>query len=259
MKSIAVLQVILATSITYTAVLGQEPAQPGAPTAVQRGAEVFANTCASSFCHGANGTPGASAPRLAGRALDATYIERVVTYGVAATSMPAWGPRLTRQDLNAVIAYVNSLNGTGTPRTAQPLSMSGEAARGRQLFADEVMGFSRCALCHQVGDVGVPVAPAIARVPADVAQLRNLTTTHVSTARVGTDTFPALEVTQIRGQAKLYDLTAVPPVLRTVLMTTVQLTNGSTWRHSAVLSRYADGDLQSILEFLRAAGAAPSR
>ena len=55
MKSIAAIQIIMATAIAYTTALGQEPARPGAPTAVQRGAEVFAESCAAAI-----GTGGAA-------------------------------------------------------------------------------------------------------------------------------------------------------------------------------------------------------
>lgn len=252
MRAIASIIVVFATSIAYATLSGQEPSQ-GSESTIRRGAAVFAETCANALCHGPNGTQGQGAPRVAGRALDTAYIERVVTYGIQGTVMPAWGQRVTAQELRAVIEYVKSLNGTSGAGGAQtPRQLSGESARGRQLFAAESGGFTRCAICHQVGDVGVPVAPPITRVPADVLQLRGLAGTRVSTARAGSDTFPALQVTEIRGRTRLYDLTTVPPVLRTIPTAGLQLTNGTSWKHSDVLGRYSDGDLQTILEFLRA-------
>ena len=249
MKSRAT-QSLLLSLLAVASTFGQEP--PAATTA-QRGSSVYATNCATSFCHGPNGAAGSSAPRLSERALDAVYIERVVTYGITGTTMPAWGQRLTRQDLNAVVAYVRSLNGVASARGASPAgSLSAAATRGRDLFTEESMGVRRCAICHQAGGAGVPAVP-IARVPADVAELRNLATAHVSTARVGTDTFPALAVTEIRDRTKLYDLTTGAPVLRTVPTATLQVTDGSSWRHRAVVEGYSDDDLQLILVFLRAA------
>src|ERR1700691_4821970 len=78
------------------------------------GEKVFAQSCATGYCHGAKGTP-AGAPRLAGRGFDQTYITNTVMRGLPGTAMPGFGTTLARGDLIAVITYVANLNGIANP------------------------------------------------------------------------------------------------------------------------------------------------
>jgi mono/diheme cytochrome c family protein len=217
---------------------------------VKHGEEMFAQTCTQSYCHGANGAAG-GAPRLAGRGLTGDYIERVVTYGIPGTPMQAWGQVLPLNEVRAVIAYVQSLNGVAASgRTGPPTALIGAAAQGRELFFDPEHS-PRCSNCHRVNERGLAIAP-IANVPADVAALRNLATKQVSTATVGSEAFPALLFSKIPKETKVYDLTKFPAVLRTFTPSAVELKDGSTWKHSDSLGNFTDAELGSILEFLRA-------
>jgi mono/diheme cytochrome c family protein len=67
------------------------------------GEKVFAQSCATGYCHGARGAP-AGAPRLAGRGFDQAYITNTVMRGLPGTAMPAFGTTLSRPDLAAVVA-----------------------------------------------------------------------------------------------------------------------------------------------------------
>lgn len=227
-------------------------AQQSQQAAIERGAVVFAGSC-TGYCHGANGSAGSGAPAVAGRGLDADYIAKVVTFGIPGTVMAGWGQRIPNPDLAAVIAYVESVNGLLQPTNAVHLGdLTLEAQHGSSLFYDSDGCLSGCSNCHQMNGKGIPVAAPISNIPADAAALRELTTPRVSTATVGGRRFPALVVTQVRGETKLYDLTMVPPVLLTLSPAEVKLANGSPWRHSVTLGSLADKDLEPILEFLRA-------
>jgi len=227
-------------------------AQQGQPNLVKRGGAVFAETC-TGYCHGADGAAGSSAPALAGRGLDADYILKVVSYGVEKTAMPAWGQRLPTNDLNAVVAYVESLNGLTESANVVPLrDLTPEAEHGRDLFFDADGELKKCSNCHQVNGKGLSVTPQIGTVPADATALRNLATPRVSTATVDGKAFPAVVVTKVRDEMKLYDLTTFPPVLLTLAPSAVKLSDTSSWQHSSVLGTYTDKDLESILAFLRA-------
>ena len=221
------------------------------------GEKVFAQSCATGYCHGAKGAP-AGAPRLAGRGFDQTYITNTVMRGLPGTAMPAFGTTLSRPDLSAVVAYVASLNGIANAsvnlgsRPAEP-ALSPEAERGRALFFDAVRGFGRCSTCHEVNGIGISVTTPIAKIPADAAALRALMTPDVRTATVDGEAMPALIVSQGKTRALFYDLTSVPPVLRTVDPGTLKLSAGSAWRHSAVIGAYNDAELATILAYLREA------
>lgn len=221
------------------------------------GEKVFAQSCATGYCHGAKGAP-AGAPRLAGRGFDQAYITNTVMRGLPGTAMPAFGTTLSRADLSSVVAYVASLNGIasasvnlGSAPDKAPLSP--EAEPGRALFFDAVRGFGRCSTCHEVNGIGISVTTPIAKVPNDAAALRALATPDVRTATVGGEAMPALIVSQGKTRALFYDLTSAPPVLRTVEPTALQVAEGSAWRHSAVIGAYNDAELTSILGFLREA------
>ena len=128
-----------------------------------------------------------------------------------------------------------------------------EAEHGRALFFDAVRGFARCSTCHEVNGVGISVTTPIAKIPADAAALRALATPDVQTATVDGESMPALIVSQGKTRALFYDLTSVPPVLRTVEPGTLKVSEGSAWRHRSVIGAYNDAELASILAYLREA------
>ena len=229
------------------------------PDVLKQGETVFNKSCATGYCHGARGTNG-GAPRLAARGFDQAFINNTVTGGVPSTAMPAFGTNLSRADLTAVVAYVASLNGVTNPvitgRGGPPgppvAKLSGDAARGHDLFSDAVHSFGRCSTCHEIGGIGIPVATPIARVPADTAALKALTTPQISTVTLGAESMPALLVSKKANAVIFYDLTSAPPVLRTESPSSVQTREGSTWRHASVTGAYSDAELSAILSYLRA-------
>jgi mono/diheme cytochrome c family protein len=239
-------------ALLFLALAALSPAQD----LVKQGEAVFGKSCATGYCHGARGTNG-GAPRLAARGFDQAFIANTVQRGIPNTAMPAFGTTLSRADLNAVVAYVASLNGVtsfavngGPPGAATP-KLSGEAARGHDLFSDSVRSFGRCSTCHEVGGIGIPIATPIAKVPADVAALKALASPQVSTATIGSESMPALVVSKRANSVVFYDLTGAPPVLRTESQTSVQTREGSTWRHASVIGSYNDAELSAILAYLR--------
>ena len=80
----------------------------GAQEVLERGVVVFAQSCATGYCHGAAGAAG-SAPRLRGRSLGLNRVSAAVRDGIPQSAMPGWKDLLSEGDLSAVIAYVMSL------------------------------------------------------------------------------------------------------------------------------------------------------
>jgi mono/diheme cytochrome c family protein len=230
------------------------PAVIPAQDLLKQGEAVFSKSCATGYCHGARGA-NSGAPRLAARDFDQDFINNTVIRGVAGTAMPAFGATLSRADLTAVVAYVGSLNGltisTRIDRGPSAARLSGDAARGRDLFSDAVRSFGRCSTCHEIGGVGIPVATPIAKVPTDAAALKTLATPQVSTVILGGESMPALVVGKKANAALFYDLATPPPVLRTEAPGSIQTREGSTWRHAAVIGSYNDAELSAILSYLR--------
>ena len=227
-----------------------------AQNAIQHGEQVFSKTCATGYCHGVRGGS-SGAPRLAGRGFTQGYINNTVTRGVPGTGMPSFAAVLSKADLTAVVEYVASLNGVSTPdsgetaASSQP-ALTGEAARGAQLFKEAVRGFGRCSTCHEVGGLGIPVAAPIAQVPASVAALKALATPDVKTGTMDGESMPALVLSDGKQSTLFYDLTSIPPVERNSQPGSVKFTDGSNWLHSSVMGAYNDSELAAILAYLRA-------
>ena len=206
---------------------------------LKQGEHVFAKSCATAYCHGIRGGP-SSAPRLAGRGFDQTYINNVVTRGVPDTGMVSFTTSLSRPDLVAVVAYVATLNGIPNPNvvaggaaatvSSRP-TLTGEAARGARLFTEAVRGFGRCSTCHETGGFGIPVAAPIAKVPASAAAFKALATPNVKTGAVDGESIPVLVLSEGKQSTVFYDLTSAPPVQRNVEPGLVKFTDGRNWRH----------------------------
>jgi hypothetical protein len=225
------------------------------------GEKIFEQSCATGYCHGTRGAP-AGAPRLVGRGFDQAYITNTILHGLPGTSMPAFGSSLSAPALVAVIGYVAGLNGLvdakiilgpgGTvPQPPVGPALSVDSKSGRALFFDALRGFARCSTCHEVSGVGIPVATPISKVPADAGAVRALATPNVHTATVDGEMMPALIVSQGKTRSQFYDLTSVPPVLRTVDSAALKMVEGSTWGHESVIGSYNDVQLDSVLAFLR--------
>lgn len=98
--------------------------------AIERGRELFATKCAA--CHGDNGG-GVIGPNLT----DSSWIhgegtrqdvQAVVSKGVPAMGMPAWGEMMDAQDVLAAAAFVYSLKNTNVP--------GGRPAQGHETHAE---------------------------------------------------------------------------------------------------------------------------
>jgi len=221
----------------------------------QDGAEVFRATCAQGYCHGAAGTQG-RAPRLIGRNYDPAFVVKVVSEGVPNTGMPGFRNSLDTARLNAVIAYVVRISGgdlSKLPAAAggSAPSVPADVKRGRELFQDAVRGFQRCNTCHVMEGMGTPVGPNAAG-SHDVESIRNGKPAAVRRAIVKPgDSFAALTVETKQDWVKLYDLSALPPVLRTLRKADLSFADGADWRHSKVVANYTDAELASIAAYLR--------
>lgn len=222
-----------------------------AQPAATQGEKIFVQTCATGYCHGVKGATG-GAPRLAARGFDKDYIDSTIARGIPGTAMRGFGDTLSRTDLAAVSAYVEALNGVGGGKTGPAKVLSGDAARGRQLFSDAVRGFGRCATCHEMNGIGIPVANPMAAIPANAAALRAIATPGVRTASIGEETMPVLVVSEGKRGTMLYDLTSAPPVERPVEPGAAKITQGSDWKHASFITSYSDAELTAILAYLRA-------
>lgn len=243
--------------------LAQSAAAPAA------GEKVFLATCAVGYCHGVGGAANRG-PRLRGRTFEAGYVERVVRHGIPNSAMPAFESRLSQADLTAVVAYVTGIAGATAPGTAapaapeapKPAALPAEAAAGRSLFQDATRE-NRCAVCHQAGGTepkaGPDVVAAARRDPQGLmAAIRasRATTVRRVVLRSG-EAFPARVAAETPQLVRVYDLSGLPPVLRTLRRAeVVSLEPDPEWNHARAAAGYSDAELTEIGRYLEWLGAA---
>jgi mono/diheme cytochrome c family protein len=244
-------------------------AQAGTDAAlVARGDRIFAQSCSVGYCHGVAGAAGRG-PRLRGRSFAKDYLYSVVRDGIPSSAMPAWKDRLKDEDIRAVAEYVASLATAadvvppanpmppGVGPASQPVfNGPPQAARGRALFSDPVR--ENCSICHAVRGHGIAVGPDLTA-PAEktatemMSRIHSTQSRHVLTASLQSgEQFPALLVSQTGDEVRLYDLTSMPPVLRTFAQPqVVSLAQNPAWRHEDVSRNYSAADLEDIAAYLR--------
>jgi len=236
---------------------------------VARGERIFAQSCSVGYCHGVAGAAGRG-PRLRGRSFAKDYLYSVVRDGLPSSAMPAWKDRLEDDDIRAVVDYVANLATAadvappanpmppGVGPASQPVfNGPPQAARGRALFSDPVR--ENCAVCHAVAGRGIAIGPDLTAGSALLNRIHSTESRHVLTASLQSgERFPALLVSQTGDEVRLYDLTSIPPVLRTFARSqVVSLVQNPAWRHEDVSKNYSGAELEDIVAYLRWAATGP--
>lgn len=138
------------------------PANPfqGNPQAVQQGKAIYDQHCTA--CHGANGGAGERAPAIVISAATTLRGERsiaqiveIVRNGIPGSQMPAWGNRLSNDDLLKIGAYVHALRGTAIDNP-----LPGDPARGADMF----WGKGQCGTCHMISGRGGILGPDLTNI-----------------------------------------------------------------------------------------------
>lgn len=122
---------------------------------LKKGQQIFTGQCA--LCHGIAGTggrgPALNLARLR-RASEDSALFRIIKFGIEGSEMPGFWP-LSDREIWQVAGYVRSLG------RAAAETLSGDAARGRELFAAK-----GCAVCHIVRGQGGTSGPELTEIGA---------------------------------------------------------------------------------------------
>ena len=146
------------------------PANPfaGNQAAIKEGESVFNENC--TMCHGARGAGGELGPALASgwrndaRGSDAQVFNTIKT-GIRGSAMPAWGGKLTDDQIWKIAAYIHGLRGT-----AIDSPLPGNVAHGEQIF----WGKGQCGDCHMVNGKGGLSGPDL----SNIAGIRKINSIH---------------------------------------------------------------------------------
>ena len=248
-------------------------AVPGAATdanaQITLGINVFTTSCSSSYCHGAGGA-GGRGPSLQNRGLPPDFIRDTILNGRAGTPMPSFKGTLQPHEIEALVAFIESLSPDSAhassfdPSTVHPPTGK-QALAGSDLFFDETRAGS-CSNCHSYGGGGGPVGPDLATIadktPREIYQ-------RLAHPSAGNEDYPAVTVTLKNGSTytgiqrddrrdtiSIYDLSSVPPVLRTVQKSDIAKTEplkDAAYRHD--LSEFNDQQLIELISFIKSGAA----
>ena len=125
----------------------------------ETGQALYASRCET--CHGSDARGTDRGPALSGnrqlRSLSAQQLRELIHGGIPAGGMPAFA--LPDQELDALAAFVHSLNSPAAENT-----VPGDPQSGERFFFDE----GRCASCHMVAGRGSPVGPDLSNVAREM-------------------------------------------------------------------------------------------
>ncbi|MGE0887202.1 MAG: c-type cytochrome [Blastocatellales bacterium] len=180
---------------------------------IEAGRRIYVGSCSMGYCHGLNGA-GGGGPKLAGRKLSVRYLTQVISNGVEETTMPAFKDRLTKEQLDDLIAYLQTLTtASATDSSTEPAAqehlptsgnksaaqsetaassksiavaitaedreLMGNVASGRELFfgTNET---TNCRVCHTVNGIGGRIGPDLTPLTSKPAKeiLQSITSPH---------------------------------------------------------------------------------
>jgi mono/diheme cytochrome c family protein len=255
-------------------------AAPSAAPEMMQGGNLFIITCSSSFCHGEGGV-GAQGPSLKNRNFTPDFVRNTVTNGRSGTPMPAFKDTLSQAELSMIVDFVMSLSpnnhnmdaaavAPAAPTAPPPPPMSAKAQAGQAIFFD-LSRPGACAACHSYREQGGPIGPDLKgvakRTPRDIYQAM------VNPGFFNQD-YPAVEINTANGTPNLkkvygiqkqtngkvmqfYDLSSVPPVLRTVYdVGFARPTPPDMLLYTHDVSDLSKDNLAALITFLKSADAA---
>ncbi len=213
---------------------------------ISAGAKLFAPTCGSGYCHGAGGM-GGGAPRIRGVGLDPMFAFKRVSDGSPGTAMMGFKEQFKPEDMWRLVAFVLSPAGKGPdvnsvatqstpparkfPAGQTPLvlresgraEIRGDSAAGKALFFDSANQQS-CHLCHVFQGSGAAIGPDLSKMAASARDiLISIVTPHevkdsrfIRLTMKDGETIPAVKKEEDEDSIRVYDVTTLPAVLRTL-------------------------------------------
>ncbi len=247
------------------------------PQAIAEGERLFATGCASGYCHGAGGV-GGGGPRLRGKQFQPDYLFKIISNGIVGTPMIAFKTELSEDQIWKVVAYVMSDGKTSAPASApvaserapEPATTPGaavEVAAGKRLFFDSSHPSQQgsCSACHAYQGEGATIGPDLSSVarqsPKQLLLGIVMPQTKPGSAYAiikitlkGGDEVVGIKKEEDAESIRLYDITELPAVLRTIQRSDVARTEAvNRSPHRDYASAYTLKQLLEIIAFLKSA------
>ena len=129
--------------------------------------------------------------------------------------------------------------------------------RGRELFTNAKKGVA-CKTCHSLGGVGTAIGPNLTNMASNgsvhsiVMTMHMTMTEHVVRVKTATSSFPGILKQRVGDRIEYYDLSQIPPVLRTLYANQIVSTErDEKWRHPPAMANYTAQELADVISFLK--------
>jgi len=129
--------------------------------------------------------------------------------------------------------------------------------RGRELFTNSKKGVA-CKTCHSLAGIGTAIAPDLTNMATNgsvhsiVMTMHMTMTENVYRVKTATTSFPGLLKAKNGNQVEYYDMSQIPPVLRTLYTNQIiSAERDEKWRHPPALANYNTQELADVIGFLK--------
>jgi len=129
--------------------------------------------------------------------------------------------------------------------------------RGRQLFTNATKGIA-CKTCHSLGGVGTAIGPDLTNMASNgsvhsiVMTMHMTMTAYVVRVKTNVSSFPGMLKQKYGDKVEYYDLSQIPPVVRTLYTNQIISTErDEKWRHPPAIANYTAQELADVIAFLK--------
>jgi hypothetical protein len=139
---------------------------------------------------------------------------------------------------------------------AQDKPISPQATRGRETFTKSAKG-TACATCHSMAGLGTAIGPDLTNMasfapPRGFVQTMHMSMTeYVQQIKTAEGTFPGMVKEKKEEQTDVWDLSQMPPVLRSLPTKQISMTREQKWKHPPSTVEYSSQELADLIGFLK--------
>jgi cytochrome c553 len=135
--------------------------------------------------------------------------------------------------------------------------MSAQASRGREIFLNGTKGVA-CGTCHSMAGIGTAIGPDLTNMasfapPRGFVQTMHMSMTeYVQQVKTTEGAFPGMVKEKKADQTEVWDLSQMPPVLRTLPSAQiVSTTREQKWKHPPSTVEFTSQELADLIGFLK--------
>lgn len=157
------------------------------------------------------------------------------------------------------VLYIVAISALSLPAVAaeHKVPPTPQIQRGMDLFTNSKKGVA-CKTCHSLGGLGTAIGPDLTNMASNgsvhaIAMTMHMTMTeYVRRVQTRVNSFPAMLKEKIGDRVTYWDLSEIPPVLRTFSSIEIVSTErDEKWKHPPALAKYTPQEMADIISFLK--------